>query len=388
MEKGIVLRLQLFIFTLSASNACFSPFLPVYFSSRNLTYSEIGAAFAISAIIGVLFQPLWGYISDKHLNKRRTLFVTMLINMVIILFFMKAVHFQLIISLIIINNIFMCGIGPIMDAYTFDVIEEREGLNYSKFRVMASAGYAVTNLILGYIIKAFGINISFVIYEVLALGGFLLLLTMKYEGKRSLRKIEIKDIGVILSGYKQKAFFITVFLMNAALIGGVNYMNELINFTKGDVSKLGLVWFVTCVFEVITFFVAVKLMKKYGIVQIYMMSLFIYGSKFILDYLVSNANFIIAIQVFEGIAFTLFITSSLEYLNENTDAEVRATAMSIYAAFGGFGAFSSSLLGGAMLYRINPSELYGIFGILSFLSLLCSMFLKVKDTGSKAAYAE
>jgi MFS family permease len=84
---------------------------------------------------------------------------------------------------------------------------------------------------------------------------------------------------------------------------------------------------------------------------------------------------IIAVQVFEGIAFTLFITSTLEYLNNKTDGKVRATAMSIYAAAGGLGAFSSSLVGGMLLNCISPSQLYLTFGVLCFVSLLFALGL-------------
>jgi MFS transporter, PPP family, 3-phenylpropionic acid transporter len=258
------------------------------------------------------------------------------------------------------------------------VIEESEGLNYSKFRIMASAAYALTNLILGYVIKFYGINISFVIYEVIIFLALSFVLTMKYEGKKSLQKIELKDVGIILRGKGLRILFFTVFLMNAAFIGGVNFMNELILFTKGDVAKLGMNWFVTCIFEVGTFFAVVKLMKKFGVVSVYLFSTVIYGVKFLLNFIIRDANLIIIMQFLEGIAFTLFITSSMEYLNRNTESKVRATAMSIYAAAGGLGAFSASLFGGMLLNQINPSELYGIFGLLCFAAFIFGLALRPK----------
>ena len=102
---------------------------------------------------------------------------------------------------------------------------------------------------------------------------------------------------------------------------------------------------------------------------------YLYGFKFILDYVLKSANLIIAVQVIEGIAFILFITSSLEYLNSRTDSRVRATAMSMYAAFGGFGAFTASLVGGILLNIINPAQLYGILGLVCGLAFVCILFL-------------
>jgi MFS transporter, PPP family, 3-phenylpropionic acid transporter len=379
MERGFALKLRFFMFLTSAAAACFGPFLPVYFSSRNLTFTQIGIAFAINAVIGVILQPFWGYISDKYLNKKKTLVIALLFNMAAVLLFLKAGSFGSVLALIIVNGIFMCGLAPLTDAYIFDVIEERGNLSYSSFRFMASAAWGITNLILGYFIRDYGIDYSFIIYDILAMGGFIILLSMKYEGRKSLKKMDVHDVKSILKNKRLLLFFTTIFLMNAAFIAGLNYMNELVKFTHGDVAKLGTVWFVTCTFEVSTFLIAGKLIKKLGLINVYMLSIVIYALKFLLDFIFRNANYIIAVQVLEGIAFTLFITSSMEYLNLKTEAKVRATAMSVYAAFGGFGAFSASLIGGVLLNRINPSQLYGLLSIVCVISLLGTLPLMQKN---------
>ncbi|MDP4090732.1 MAG: MFS transporter [Bacillota bacterium] len=376
MEKSFVTKLRFFMFLTSASSACFGPFLPVYYSSRKLTFAEMGIAFAINSIIGVAIQPLWGYISDKYLNKKKTLLIALIFNMIAVLAFTKAGSFGVILALLIVNGTFMCGIGPITDAYVFDVVDEKEGLSYSSFRFMSSAAWGVTNLILGFFIRAYGIDESFIIYDILAAGALIILFNMKYEGKKALKKVEIHDVKKVLKNGKLILFFLTIFLMNAAFIGGVNYMNELIKFTHGDVAKLGTVWFVTCTFEVASFIIASKLIRKIGMMKVYSISILVYGSKFILDFVFKNADYIIAVQVMEGIAFTLFITSSLEYLNFRTETKIRATAMSIYAAAGGLGAFSASLVGGFLLNMINPSQLYLLFGLLCFISFVGAVMLE------------
>ncbi|HEY5562423.1 MAG TPA: MFS transporter [Clostridiaceae bacterium] len=379
MEKTTVLKLQFLMFIIYASNACFSPFLPVYFKDRHLTFTQIAIVFASSAIIGVIAQPVWGFISDKYLSKRNTVLLNLCTSIFIIYLFIFAKGFPIILTLIIINNIFMSGICPIMDAYTFDIIEEVKTTNYARIRLMASAAYAITNLALGFIIMGYGINIIFIIYETLSLFSIILLFSMKYKGKKNIKLIELKDIGYIFKNSKIKILLLTVFLMNAALAGGVNYMNDLIIYTKGNVSMLGIAWFVTCIFEVATFFIVSKIIKRFEIIRVYTFSLFLYGTKLVLDFLVNNANLIILLQCIEGIAFTLFITSSLEYLNANTKAKLRGTSISLYAAFGGLGAFTSSLLGGMLLNIINPSELFFIFGILCFIASIFSILLKEKN---------
>lgn len=371
----MTLKLQILIFVLYAANACYFPFQPVYFSDRKLSFTEIGIAFAVGALIGLIIQPVWGYLTDKYLDKRKTLFITLIANSLIILFFIKADSFQGILALIILNGIFMSGIYPILDAYTFDVIEGSNGLNYSHFRFVASAAYAVTNLALGYIVKAYNINLTFIAFEIMSIAGIFVLLNMKFKGKRSVERISFSDIREALSSKKLVLFFITIFLMNIAIIGGVNYMNELIKHTKGDVSNLGMVWFTTCVFEVITFYFAGKLIRRIGVIRVYLISILVFALKFFLDSVFMTPFLIISVQLLDGFAFTLFITSSLEFLNLNTKSQVRASMMSLYAATGGFGSFIAGLFGGMILNMVNPSQLYGILAAVCVAALLCGLSL-------------
>lgn len=380
MKSNFTLKLQLFTFIIFAGNACFFPFQAVYFSDRKLSYTEIGIAFAIGALTSMLIQPVWGYLSDKYINKRKTLFITITASLLLIPLFIKADGFTLVLLLNIMTNAFLCGIYPLLDAYTFDYIGNNRQLSYSHFRFAASAGYAVANLILGYIVNSYGINYAFMIYEFLAVAGLVLLFSMKFEGMRNVEKIQVGEVAGILKEPRLLVFFATTFLMNAAFIGGVNYMNELIRYTGGDVSNLGMVWFTTCTFEVITFTFANKLMNRFGVINVYRLSMLLFGCKLVLDFVLNKAVLIVAAQALEGVSFTLFIASSMEYLNTNARPQLRASMMSINAAFGGLGTFTASLLGGMLLNIVNASQLYGILSLVCFLSLTISLIFKVNSS--------
>lgn len=378
-ERGHMLRLQLVYLFLYMGNACFNPFLPIYFHSRNLTYTEIGIVFAVNSIIAVFFQPIWGYLTDKYLNKRKTIIISLCINIIVMIFFVKAQSFSIIMLLFIVNTMFVCAAFPILDAFTYDYVDEHKGLQYSNFRFMASFGYAISNLALGYIIKSNGIDFAITLYEILTLVGLLLLISFKFKARKSEQKISFSDIKLILLNRKLQIFFISIFLMNAALMAGMNYMSELITHTGGDVSNLGMGWFITCTLEVITFYFASKLIRKFGAINVYCIAIILYGTKLGIDFLCTNYVYILGIQVIEGVAFTLYLTSSLEYLNKNTPSEIRASAMTIYAAIGGLGTFTASLLAGIMLNKINASQLFGIFSIVTFVSLGFAIIIRERN---------
>jgi MFS transporter, PPP family, 3-phenylpropionic acid transporter len=378
-DRKHMLRLQLVFLFLYMGDACFSPFLPDYFHRRNLTFTEIGIEFAVNSMIGVLFRPIWGYLTDRFLNKRKTMVISLCSNILVMIFFVKAQSFSFVMLLFIINTMFVCAAFPILDAFTYDYVDEHKELHYSNFRFMASFGYAIANLALGYVIKNKGIDFAIILYEILTIVGLLFFYSFKFEGRKSKEKISFSDIKLLLLNRKLQIFFITIFLMNAALMAGMNYMNELITHTGGDVSNLGMVWFITCIFEVVTFYFASKLIKKFGTINVFCIAIILYGTKLGVDFLCTSYVYIIAIQVIEGIAFTLYLTSSLEYLNKNTSPEIRASAMTIYAAVGGLGTFTASLFAGIMLNKINASQLYGIFSIITFVSLGFAIIIRERN---------
>ena len=378
LERRLAVKLQMMILLVYASNACFFAFQPVYFSDRRLSFTQIGIAFAVGSLVSIVALPIWGYLSDRVLNKKKTLLATILPSILLVLMFITLDNFFGIILLVAINGLFIYGIYPIIDAYTFDVIELNQKMGFAHFRVMASIGYGLANLALGFAIKFLGINVSFIAYALLSGLCLLLLLTTKFEGKKHFTKVDFKMLGQSLRSVHIVVLLITVFLMNAAFMGGVNYMNELIKFTGGDVSNLGMAWFITCMVEVGTFYFTNKLIRRIGVVNVYIISTFIYAIKFALDFFLKTPELILSVQVLEGIAFTLFITSSLIYLNENTRPEARASMMSICGAFGGFGCLTAGLFGGILLNVVNPSQLYGIFALVCLTATLLAFLLRRK----------
>lgn len=378
MEGKFTYKLLLLIFILYAANACYYPFQPVYFNSRELTFTQIGIAFAVSALVGMLFQPFWGYISDKYLNKRKTLLILVSISLPVMAFFILADSFPAVIALIIANNMFLCGVYPVLDAYIFDVIETRPDLSYPHFRFMASAAFAVTNLAMGYLIKQLGTDVIFIFYEALSLAGLFLLFHMKFDGTRSTTRIQLVDLGKTLGNAELVVFFLSVFLVTTCYGIGGSYMNELLKFGHGDVSNLGMVWFVTCVFEVMTFSIVGRLIKKLGVLPIYSISIVLLFLKLCLNFLFTEPFLIISLQALEGISYTLFITASLEFLNGKVGQELRSSAMSLFGAMAGLGNFTAGLSGGMLLNHVNPPQLFGILAVVCLMAFLVSRFIRSK----------
>jgi PPP family 3-phenylpropionic acid transporter len=160
-EKNLNIKLNTIYFIFYAALAGYYPFLTVYLVERGLSYTQIGIAYAATSLVSVAAQPIWGYITDKYSNKNNILVITMLFSSLIINAFVYIKGFPMAICGMIILVIFQSPIGPILDAYTYEIIEEHKKIQFGRIRLMGSIGYAVFSLLIGILIKSTNINSSF-----------------------------------------------------------------------------------------------------------------------------------------------------------------------------------------------------------------------------------
>ena len=111
-NNALRLRFELLYFALYGTMACYYPFLPLYLESRNLSYTQIGVVFALNSLVGIIAQPVWGYITDKRLTKKKTLLIASVFSAVLVFNFLAAHSFLYILASIVMLVIFQSITPP------------------------------------------------------------------------------------------------------------------------------------------------------------------------------------------------------------------------------------------------------------------------------------
>lgn len=380
MIKG---KISLFYWVVYGAMACYYPFLAVYFGDRGLSYTEIGIAFALNSLIGVFAQPIWGYMTDKYLNKKKTLTILMTSCSMIILLFVFAKSFIFIIFSIILTVSFLSSIGSVADAYSYEIVEHNKNIQYGRIRMMGSFGYAVIALIVGILIKHTNINITFYTYIVLMIISIIVIKSINYTDSEKSSKINIRELFGLLKYRKFVIFIFSVLVFNMAQGSNGSYLAILIKKTGGDVSKIGLVWFIVAICELPVFYFGNRFLKKYGAINLYLFSAVTYSLRFLLDSFCMDYKFVLALQCMQSITYTFFLISSLQYVNEAVPAKLKTSGITLYSAAGiGLGSFFGNIGGGVLLEKISIFNLYKIMSSICIIALLIALYLKYsKDKG-------
>lgn len=377
-DNGIKTKLCLFYLFVYGALACYYPFLTVYFKDRGLSYTEIGIAFALNSLVGVAAQPVWGYITDKYLNKRKTLILLMLSCSVIVLTFILAKSFISIILSICLIISFQSAVGSVADAYTYDIVENNKKIQYGRIRLMGSFGYAVAALVMGIIIKNTNISSTFYVYIVLMLISVIVIKSIHYTDKVKSNKIEGKELLDLLKFRKFLVFIISVLVFNMAQGANGSYLPILIEKTGGDVSKIGFMWFTVAICELPVLYFGNKFLRKYGAVNLYIFSAAAYAARFFLDSFCTNYKYAVALQVLQAVTYTFFLISALQYVNEMVPSKMKTSGITLYSAVGcGLGGFIGNMGGGMLLEKISIFSLYKILAFICVIALLIAFYLKL-----------
>lgn len=371
-HRTLSTKLSIIYITIYGALACIYPFLIYYFQEKGLSYTEMGIAFAAISITGVIVQPTWGFITDKYSNKRTVIIIAMLFSALFVYSLIIANSFFFIILSIILLMSFQSPVVPIADAYCYEIIEQYKKLQYGKIRLMGSFGYAIIALFMGYIIKITGINSSYVIYSILMFFGALLLFSIDYKDKGMRKNVSFDDV-VNLIKYKKFILLIsTVILTNISNGSNSSYIPILIEKTGGDVTQLGIVWFIIAICELPAFYFSAKLIYKYGELNLYILGVALFALRYFLDSLCDDYIPVLVIQMMQGVTYTFYLITSLQYVNKISPTKMRTSAITLHAAAMGVGGAIGNIGGGILLEYIS---IFMLYQILAFICIICLYIL-------------
>lgn len=360
--------------------ACYFPFLAVYFKSRGLTYIESGIAFSLVSLVSIIVQPLMGFIADKYLSKSKIVLINMFACSALIYLHIFANNFYSVALATIALIFFQGSVMSILDAYCYDISDKVPEVDYGQIRLMGSIGFAVLSLILGGLIQNFDINISFFLYSGLFIVSALILSGIGYKSSQHLVRPSSFDILEVLKNYKFILFVLSVMFLNVALQAHSNYVAMLIEATGGNVTNLGFVWFASALSEIPAFFFGAKLLKKFGVLNIYIMALVLYIIRMLLSAYSTSYNMVIAVQFMQSITYPLYLFATMQYITIIVPDKIRASGITMLSSLGfGLGGLIGNLGGGFILQYKDPFFLYKSMAMSCGVALLIILILKFKE---------
>lgn len=349
----------------------FYPLLTQYYKAIQLSGVQIGLISAITPIVSMLAQPMWGMLCDRYQIRKRALIIALLVAAMLSLIFTQVSTFAWVLFLFVIFSLFQCAVNPISDSLALTYAQKRN-IQFGNLRLWGAVGYAIAAYLTGLAVEAWGPHVIFYFFFAAFLCSipFLRGIPEEAEGARF-------SAG-IFSGLKdlmRLPRFVLFLLACFFVFGSVNANNIWFSLyyqhIGGSIAGIGLAFFLFAGSEAPFMRVAAAFIRRWGLE----MTILIASSVSMLRWLwygtTPSTTLVIVFFFLQGISVGFYLASAAQFVRENTPAALQVTALAIFSSIGqGLGSMTCNLLAGVIADYFGIVSVYWFFGTATLIGLI------------------
>jgi MFS transporter, PPP family, 3-phenylpropionic acid transporter len=373
-------RFKLFFFLQYFAVGVFGPYLVVFLKQKLFSGAEIGLILGALSIAGLLFQPVWSYLSDI-LNQRRSLLLIALSGLILASFGLGyAASFLGVFLWMILFSSMWAPVAPIISAITLDYLEEKDEVDtFSLLRLWGSVGFGVSSLIIGglfldHIQNYFSWVVAGVFLSMAILSKFL------PEKGRAFVYTGLEDIKELLRN-SQFMFYLMGSLFVGATFGIYNnYMTLFLQSLEASSWLVGSIISVQAFVEIPIMMAVPFMLKRFSRRQIILVGALLLPIRWILFFLVQQPGWILPLQVLHGLPIISFFVISVAFVDRLVNPKFRATGQGLYSTMVmGIGSGLGVFFGGRVIeaYGVRQVWVFNLILGLIGLGILYLIFRRV-----------
>lgn len=348
----------------------YNTFLPVYLENTlGFSSSQVGIIVSIPSILGIVFVPIWGLLSDLMNKQKLILWINVLVSLLCAGIYTITKSFLAVFIVAIFLEMFRNSILPLTDTITTAYCE-KTNKNYGNIRVIGSLFFAVASFLCGQLIKATNNDLMFFYVFIVSMIGCLIITPTlpTLESNTKPEKVNLKQDLPLL--FKNKAYLLILLCgicVNSLTEAMASYQGiHLINLGAGS-DLVGLLT-VFMVLPELFFMVKTKsLLEKYGMVKMISFASIALILRWVVYLFTSNPLIFMIATSMHGVAISIIIICSFDFIGKVVDKKLYTTSMTVYSFTIGISYSLMKLLYGGLI------DMFGIKSIFIF-SIGVSLF--------------
>lgn len=347
-----------------------SSFASVFLLGRGYLNTEIGVILAVANVVAVVIQPLAADLADR--SKRIStigisqIMTIMMMVMTVGLFALRGKSMALSVIFILLIA-WHTAVQPLINSLSFKLSDSGVHINFGMARSVGSLSYSVLCAVLGVLVERLGIEVLPISAEiVMAMMAVSLLLTkVQYDKTKALYKENetglaetavstetASEINLLEFIRRNKIFFIA----NIGVIGLYfsnsvmnNYLMQIVTEVGGNSADMGRILSLMAFLEIPTLVFFDKLRKKFTCQFMLKIAAIGFTIKILMCHIAASVAMILAAQVFQLIAFGLFLPAMVHFIDEIMSEGEAVKGQSVFTMMVTITTMLSSLVGGAIL---------------------------------------
>jgi len=381
------------MFTYWAMMLSVSGMYTMYIAKLGFSKEEISIAVTLNTISALIGQNFIGYFVDKFKCVKKILFISISVGLLVALALIFATLNWQIYILISIWGFFLYGSVPLSETWCIEkLIASNEQRNFGKIRGFGSIGYGLSGVLIGLLLQNFGWKIYYW-YIFIAVCFTLISLSLMNEDNSNSgeenaiylkTKIDISYKDAVREIIKIKplmSMIAIIFMYNFVVRGIYSYLGVLLADYGGGPLSLGLTYFFDATPEVVTFFLAAKLLKKFQSKKLILVAFLLQILRLSLILVFNSAIAVILLGTLSGFGFGLLATAYKTYVYDLAPVKYKASCMSLSETIIGLSAVISAPVFGILFTKFgtNIAILVGlVINIISVLLILQGSYKQKK----------
>ena len=377
-------RLSRFYFFYYFFVGSFVPYWGIYLQSENFSPSSIGILLSLFQISRIVAPNFWGWLADHTGHRVKWIKLTSFLGLIGFIGIFWAKGFFWIFLVMSALSLFTSSTLPLAESLTLAHLATSDG-HYSRIRLWGSIGFIVASLLLGYLIDLQGINILLWVLLIAQAIIFFLSNTIP-ETKEIHHKKNDLSIWKIIKTPSVVALLIGCTLMVSAHGVLYNFYSIYLKEHGYSSATIGWLWAVGVICEIFIFMLMPKILRRYSLKTILLMSLFLGVIRFILIGASPDHFYLLLIaQMFHAATFGSFHAASIEVIAYFFKGRNQSRGQAIYNSVAyGIGGTIGGLGGGYLIQYLGGQLGFIIAAISPLIGFIVIWFgLKLEIKGNK-----
>jgi PPP family 3-phenylpropionic acid transporter len=377
-------RLSRFYFFYYFFVGSFVPYWGIYLQSENFSPSSIGILLSLFQISRIVAPNFWGWLADHSGHRVKWIKLTSFLGLIGFIGVFWAKGFFWIFLVMSALSLFTSSTLPLAESLTLAHLATTDG-HYSRIRLWGSIGFIVASLFLGYLIDLQGINILLWVLLITQAIIFFLSNTIP-EAKEIHHKKNDLPIWKIIKTPSVVALLIGCTLMVSAHGVLYNFYSIYLKEHGYSSATIGWLWAVGVICEIFIFMLMPKILRRYSLKTILLLSLFLGVIRFILIGASPNHFYLLLIaQMFHAATFGSFHAASIEVIAYFFKGRNQSRGQAIYNSVAyGIGGTIGGLGGGYLIQYLGGQLGFMIAAISPLIGFVVIWYgLKLEIKGNK-----
>jgi MFS transporter, PPP family, 3-phenylpropionic acid transporter len=373
----------------------------MYIAQLGFSKKEVSIAVTLYTLSGIIGQSFIGYLVDKYKCIKKIMFLVISMGLLVAAGLIFASLNWQIYLLISIWAFFISGSIPLSEAWCIDTLKAYgEQRNFGKVRGFGSIGYGLAGPLFGILLQQFGWKI----YQWYLIIGILLTLIVIFSmsdkhgigvERKSEASFEVKEDISIKEALREMfkirpliATIVTIFMYTFVVRGIYSYLGVLIADYGGGTASLGFTYFFDATPEVVTFFLASRLLKRFKSKSLIFAAFLLQIIRLTVILIFNNAIAVMLMGVLSGFAFGLLASSYKTYIYELAPAKYRVSCISLSESIIGISGILSAPIFGFIFtqFGTNAAIAFGLIIYVILALVIGKNLLSEKSTKCKRRF--